>query len=540
MKFFIDFNDYAPQADIDQYLSDNNCEVNRIFERLGRVYLVTTSIAPPDASIVERMSEDKSLNLSLGGITESVDVTEDNWWKIVSYENGEILTEDTTSIDIEIGEAHMDVYVVDSGIDKNHSEFMGQTINDLYTVSPDDFSDSRGHGTALASLITGNTCAITRANIQNVKVYHNDGTLTLSELLDALHAILEHSNSRPEILSVMNISWIMDYNEYVNHKIEYMISQGIITVVCAGNQGKPIADLTPACIPGVYTVGAYDQDFIPADFSNFTSPVGSAGGLVNTGALDIWAPGVGIRVADGNNGASDYVMVNGTSYSAAIFSACVCYNLSKLERLWSDTFGEPLQKLTASSQLEGLRRQKTGLLDLEPPHQECINKIATFMQNGNIAAKIYWQERKGFTTPEAHSSSVDKFMKMLFLDSDVQSYQITEGNLPADITITEGYLVGTLPPLPAGAAFELHKFTIECLSYDATETTLELSILHKNQEEIEDLTPEEIDNIDVEILLLLQGECEVGNTPPPCINNCPQPAGGFCFTSGTGKGICVC
>ena len=538
MKFFIDFNDDASQIDIDNYLSDNNCVVNRIFDRLGKVYLVTTTAQPPQSALVERMSEDKSLNLSLGGITESVAITEDNWWKIVSYENGEVITEDTTEIDIDISEAHMDVYVVDSGINKNHSEFVGQTINDLYTATPSDFSDSQGHGTALASLITGNSCAITRANIQNVKVYHNDGTITLSELLDALHTILEHSNSRPEILSVMNISWIMDFNEYVNHKIQYMVSQGIITVVCAGNQGKAIADLTPACIPEVYTVGAYDQNFMPADFSNYTSSVGSAGGAVNQGALDIWAPGVSIRVADGSADAADFKLANGTSYSAAIFTACVCYNLTHLENLWSEEFGEPLNKLTASSELSGLKRQKMGLLDLEPPHQNSINKIATFMENGNNILKIYWQERKGFTTPESLVSTSGQILRIMFLNSDVQSYQITEGNLPPGLKITEGFLVGTLPALQDDTPFELYKFTIECLSHDQTTTTLEYSLMHKDPDRIEDLSPEEIDNLDVEILLLLQGFCDPGTTPPPCNDNCPP--GEFCFTSGSGKGICVC
>ena len=539
MKFFIDFNDDASQIDIDNYLSDNNCVVNRIFDRLGKVYLVTTTAQPPQSALVERMSEDKSLNLSLGGITESVAITEDNWWKIVSYENGEVITEDTTEIDIDISEAHMDVYVVDSGINKNHSEFVGQTINDLYTATPSDFSDSQGHGTALASLITGNSCAITRANIQNVKVYHNDGTITLSELLDALHTILEHSNSRPEILSVMNISWIMDFNEYVNHKIQYMVSQGIITVVCAGNQGKAIADLTPACIPEVYTVGAYDQNFMPADFSNYTSSVGSAGGAVNQGALDIWAPGVSIRVADGSADAADFKLANGTSYSAAIFTACVCYNLTHLENLWSEEFGEPLNKLTASSELSGLKRQKMGLLDLEPPHQNSINKIATFMENGNNILKIYWQERKGFTTPESLISTSGQILRIMFLNSDVQSYQITEGNLPPGLKITEGFLVGTLPALQDDTPFELYKFTIECLSHDQTTTTLEYSLMHKDPDRIEDLSPEEIDNLDVEILMLLQeNPCSGEGSTGPCYDDCDP--GELCFTSGGGKGFCLC
>lgn len=535
MKFLIDFYDDSLQNDIDNYLADNNCEIDRIFDRLGKIYLVTSSSTPPDSSIVERINEDQSFNLSLGGITESVTVSEDNWWKIVSYDNGEIITDETTEIDIDISDSHMDVYVVDSGINKNHTEFVGQSINDLYTVSPGNFTDSEGHGTALASLITGNTCAITRANIQNVKVYHNNGTLTLAELLDALNAILEHSNSRPDVLSIMNVSWIMEYNNYVNQKIEYMISQGIIVVVCAGNQGKSIADLTPASIPGVYTVGSYDQDFIPADFSNYTSSVGSAGGDVNSGALDIWAPGVGIRVADSSVDTNNFKLVNGTSYSAAVFTACLCYNLTGFEKLWSEEFGEPLSKLTASSEgFLGLNKQKTGLLDLKPPHQNSINKIATFMQNGNSTIKLWWQQRKGFITPEYSASDSVQIMKLLFLDSDVASYQFTEGNLPQGLKISNGHLVGSLPALQNDSPIKLHKFTIECLSHDQSVTTLEYSLMLKDKNKVDDLTTDEIQDLDSEIQILLQGSCDNFGSPP-CVDDCPP--GEFCF--GT-KTFCTC
>ena len=189
--------------------------------------------------------------------------------------------------------------MLDSGIDLTHSEFTGKDISLVYSLTG-DFNDTNGHGTGLASLMVGNTCGVTSTSIKVVKIFDDNQPTKQSDFLHALDAILTDMNSNINKFSIINCSWAINKNIYIEDKIKHLINAGALVVASAGNSGKPIEEVTPASMPDVLTIGAYNSDFVPCDFSDYSNPsvVSLTQGQVNTGTLDAWAPGEQIWIAN--------------------------------------------------------------------------------------------------------------------------------------------------------------------------------------------------------------------------------------------------
>lgn len=334
MKYIIDFINSATREEIDQYLSTNGITKLKHFEILGNVLHIESDTVPSPDPLIESIVVDDDnpihlldFDLTLVDIVSTTEFTVDdekNWWKVASIKDVDFDQEQYTHAVRGFGGT---VYILDSGIETSHPEFQDVDIQLLHSFT-NDFTDTRGHGTALASLISGKTCGLTGATIKVVKIFDTSVSTYQSDMLAAFDVVLNDYISNGRTLSVVNLSWGMPKNEYIDSKINYLRSQGLNVVAAAGNSGIPINNVTPASIPAVLTVGAYNQELTPCDFSNYTSEsiISNTNEVVNTGALDIWAPGEKIWAA-GLNGTYGYIA--GTSASAAIVSGAIVYNLSR-------------------------------------------------------------------------------------------------------------------------------------------------------------------------------------------------------------------
>jgi subtilisin family serine protease len=295
---------------------------------------VESNTIPPSGPLVESIVVDENnpiqlldFDLTLVDTVSTAEFTVDdekNWWKVASIKDIDFESETYTHTVRGFGGT---VYILDSGLETSHPEFQGVDVQLLHSFT-NEFSDTRGHGTALASLISGKTCGLTGATIKVVKIFDTSVSTYQSDMLAAFDAVLNDYITNGRTLSVVNLSWGMIKNEYIDAKINYLRSQGLNIVAAAGNSGVPIDNVTPASIPAVLTVGAYNQSLTPCDFSNYTgeSIISVTNEITNTGALDIWAPGEKIWAA-GLNGTYGYIA--GTSAAAAITSGAIIYNLSR-------------------------------------------------------------------------------------------------------------------------------------------------------------------------------------------------------------------
>jgi hypothetical protein len=400
MKFLIDFKADALDADINAYLQQHGCTVLKEWDKFDKIFLVEADLMPPDADITDRITEENHLAITPLDVTilnpyfgthrdpnkETININVNDtkdWWKNYSRSQPEFTNATTT---IQRQGKNISVYIVDSGIEASHPEFANADITNIYSVTPGDFSDNRGHGTAIASVIAGQTCGITQPKLKIVKIFDPGHTTTEHEFLDALNAIItDHVDGT---YSVLNASWSIPKNAWVENKLRVLEDEGVYIIAAAGNNGTSIEDVTPASMIDVITVGAYNKDLVPCDFSNFTggSTISVTGGAVNHGELDGWAPGEEIWAA-GLNGTYGYVA--GTSIAAAVASAILASNL--MQQVYDDNGVriEGFEDFKISTAVIGSNTvifSRTNLLDLtDPKYQNSFNRIATLTDRDNIS-----------------------------------------------------------------------------------------------------------------------------------------------------------
>lgn len=398
MKYLVDFKHSATESDIQSYLSTNGCTVLKEWDNFDKVFLVETSVSLVTTDIIERLTEDEGLKIKPLDILfdpyhgthkdpnqEDIVITvndQKDWWKNYSYRQPEFEKETLT---IKRKGKGISVYVMDSGLDATHPEFADATISNIYSVTPNDYTDNNGHGTALSSVIVGKTCGITNAHLKVVKIFDPNHETLQSEFLSALDAIIaDHVDNT---WAVLNCSWIIAKNEYVEHKLRILEDEGVFIMAAAGNGGSSIEDVTPAGMIDAVTVGAYDSALEPCDFSNYTDPLihSITQGATNHGELDGWAPGKNIYAAQRGGG---YGMSSGTSIATAVASAVLVSNISNFSEENGERWDgyQNVAVSTAAVDNKKLLFIRPDMLSLDDPkYAESLNLIATLSDKSTVS-----------------------------------------------------------------------------------------------------------------------------------------------------------
>lgn len=217
------------------------------------------------------------------------------------------------------------VYMMDSGIDKDHRVFRDLDVRLSYAAPEyNTAADCNGHGTKTASIVAGYITGVVArgsdgvesvANIvlHAIRVVGCDGGGTTSAVIKGLTWI-QNSGARPGIIS-MSIG--SPRSTAMNFAIESIIdSGGFIVVAAAGNDGVDAGSTSPPSAAGVIGVGATDANDNRASYSN-------------TGVfVDVFAPGNGVFGAEMNT--YDYIIDDsGTSFSAPAFTGAVARQMLK-------------------------------------------------------------------------------------------------------------------------------------------------------------------------------------------------------------------
>lgn len=343
MHYIIEFTSESTQQQREEYLNSLSCEVTKTWDNFSETVMVTSESPLPESPVVSSIVNDEEAIISPLAYPQMLDIdrklifrdsdsnipevtfstTEQrDWWKNYIQFKPEFEAE---TMSIPRRGYKVPVYILDSGITHDHSEFANVDVENVWTVTPNDYSDPNGHGTAIASVISGETCGLAASPLKIVKIFRDDRGTYLSEFLDALNAVLNHID--PGKLAVVNCSWSILQNDLIDNKFKKMIDRGIQVVASAGNSGIPIENVTPASIPEVLAVGSYGIDLVPSDFSNYqeTSEISYTAGSVNSGPVNIWAPGEYIWAATKEGG---FGYTAGTSMSAGIASMVLSYRFT--------------------------------------------------------------------------------------------------------------------------------------------------------------------------------------------------------------------
>lgn len=176
------------------------------------------------------------------------------------------------------------VYVLDTGVRKDHAEFGGRVEPgaDFVGGTTGD-SDCNGHGTHVASTIAGRGLGVARAaTIVPVRVLGCDGRGSTAGVIRGLWWAMNHMNATRAFRKVVSMSLGGGRSDAMNYAAAELVDHHIPVVVAAGNANTDAALASPASEPKVITVGAVSWSDSFAAYSNH-------GPLV-----DILAPGSSI------------------------------------------------------------------------------------------------------------------------------------------------------------------------------------------------------------------------------------------------------
>lgn len=199
-------------------------------------------------------------------------------------------------------------YIVDTGVDVDHSEF-GGTIEFLENFTDDDIPrDCNSHGTFCSSVIGGKTYGVCKdAKMFGVKVLDCEGSGSTSGVIAGMNYVynkhLELSKKDPRVRSIMSMSLGGGYSAIMNRVVEKMVTESdtFYVVVAAGNENNDACNTSPASAKGIFSVMASDRNDKRAYFSNW--------GMCS----QLYAPGVNVEGAVLNDKTA---VMSGTSFSA--------------------------------------------------------------------------------------------------------------------------------------------------------------------------------------------------------------------------------
>jgi len=212
-------------------------------------------------------------------------------------------------------DVRIDTYVVDTGIDVEHSQFGGRAVWGNNFVDSKD-TDCNNHGTHVAGLIGSENYGVCKdANLYAVKVLDCEGSGSLSGVIKGIEWVykthitktksLSKTNTSKKIKSIINMSLGGGFSKALNTAIEYGVKNddNFYVVVAAGNEDEDACNGSPSSVKSIFTVMASDKDDNRAWFSNWGS------------CSDVYSPGVNVLSTIPNGKTAVY---SGTSMASPV------------------------------------------------------------------------------------------------------------------------------------------------------------------------------------------------------------------------------
>ena len=267
--------------------------------------LATTSVNDP------QVSQQWHINDSISNVKEAWDLAKCNDNATVN-KNGKVT-----------------VAIVDSGIDKDHSDLVNNIIAGYSVVGSDttDYDDRIGHGTNVGGIISaqsnnslGGTGVSYNANILPIKVTNAYSGFGAASVAKAVNWAVD--NSATYNIKVINLSLGMKSTETDSELLAEAVNRawnsGILCVCASGNNGTTSGVSFPASMETTISVGAVAENHTRASYSN--------GGT----DLDVVAPGSNIVTTLYNGQTAN--AGSGTSFAAPLVSAtaALCYVMNNV------------------------------------------------------------------------------------------------------------------------------------------------------------------------------------------------------------------
>lgn len=249
------------------------------------------------------------------------------------------------------------VYVLDTGVAVQHTDFGGRAIPTLESIGRGRrecrgttptwcrggrvscSGDCNGHGTHCAGTVAGTKYGVAKkAIVHGVKVLNPSGATHW--ITGAMDWVLT-KGIKPAIIS-MSLGGSGRSRSYMDATDE-AVAAGVAVIVAAGNSNADACHFSPAFVPAAITVGATSMSGrtdIFASYSNYGS------------CIDIWAPGTGIVSAHHlNNGGR---RLSGTSMACPHVAGAAALALGENPSMSVTTLGALLSKNSLGNMIRGI------------------------------------------------------------------------------------------------------------------------------------------------------------------------------------------
>ncbi|MGW3965782.1 S8 family serine peptidase [Amycolatopsis sp. NPDC005003] len=287
------------------------------------------------------------------------------------------------------------VAVVDTGIDAGHPDLAGKTVAAADFSGEGDVADHHGHGTHVASIISGTGAAsggrykgvAPDAKLVVAKVFDASGEGDTAQVMAGIDWAVSQG---AKIVNLSLGAGVSDGYDPLSEQLDTLSAKtGTLFVVAAGNEGPGDRTVTtPGSATSALTVGALDRDNSLAWFS-------SRGPRLRDAAVkpEIAAPGVGIAAARASGTAlgdpvdDRYTRVSGTSMATPHVAGAAAILLQQHPELSGETLKNTL---VSTAKDVGLRwyEQGAGLLDVARAvsQQASGTAVASFGRTDRTAA----------------------------------------------------------------------------------------------------------------------------------------------------------
>ncbi|KAF5344821.1 hypothetical protein D9756_011091 [Leucocoprinus leucothites] len=208
--------------------------------------------------------------------------------------------------------AGVDIYILDTGIYTEHSEFGGRAKWGATYGTGFANADGYGHGTHCAGIAGGKQFGVAKsANLIAVKVLADNGGGAAADIVSGMNWVAQQfaSTGRPAVAS---LSLSGKASTILDNGATALTNAGVHVTVAAGNDGNDACGVSPARAASVITVGAATILDSRSAWSNFGS------------CVDIFAPGSNIISSWIGSTTATYT-ISGTSMAAPYVAGIIAY-----------------------------------------------------------------------------------------------------------------------------------------------------------------------------------------------------------------------